>query len=185
MQQWNDIYLIKQVLGGNDRAFAELLDRYQTKVFNFVRYTLRDEEDAYEVTQDTFVKAYRALDTFRNEAKFSTWLLRIAYFNCMTLLRKKKPAMVDIADHNNHLHENNIQRDTELKDMKQVLASAMSQLTEDEQAMITMFYYNELSIKEICDITGETDSKVKTSLHRTRKKLLKTLNQLGIEEWVL
>lgn len=185
MQYRDDIYLIEQILEGNDRAFPELLDRYQTKVYNFVLYTLRDKEDAHEVTQDTFVKAYRSLHTFRNEAKFSTWLLRIAYFNCMTLLRRKKPILVDIVDHNGHLQGNNIHRETELKDMKMVLSVAMSQLTEEEQALITLFYYNELSIREICDISGESESKVKVTLHRSRKKLLKALHQLGIEEWVL
>lgn len=180
-----DTDLIKDILGGDSRAFGELVDRYQSKVYNFVLYTLRHQDDADEVTQDTFVKAYRALNTFRNEAKFSTWLLRIAYYTCLTRLRKVRVNHVDIAAHGFDLDGgNNISQELNLADMKTILATAMGQLSQDEQMIVTLYYYNEQSVKEIVEITGQTESNIKVGLHRCRKKLLKILNQMGIKEWV-
>ena len=184
MHQPDDTYLIQQVLQGETHAFGVLVDRYQSKVFNFVLYTLRDREEAHEVVQATFVKVHRSLNTFRNESKFSTWLLKIAYFTCMTRLRKSKPDMVGIEKGVDH-HANNVAEHTNQRDMKVILSQALTHLSEEEQGIVTLFYYNEQSIKEICEITKKTESNIKIILHRSRKKLLQALNKMGITEWVL
>lgn len=185
MHNGEDTDLINDILGGDSRAFGGLVDRYQSRVYNFVVYTLRNQEDADEVTQDTFLKAYKGLSSFRGDSKFSTWLLRIAYNTCMTRLRKVTPSMVDIvATGIDPDGGNNILEQSDLEDMRSVLARAMALLNQSDQALVTLFYYNEQSIKEICEITGESESKIKVDLHRCRKKLLKILNQMGIAEWV-
>ncbi|MEQ8470301.1 MAG: RNA polymerase sigma factor [Marinoscillum sp.] len=185
MHNREDTDLINDILGGDSRAFADLVDKYQRRVYNFVVYTLRNQEDADEVAQDTFVKAYKGLSTFRGDSKFSTWLLRIAYNTCMTRLRKVKPGMVDLVASGIDLDGgNNILEQSDLEDMRSVLARAMAQLNQGDQALVTLYYYNEQSIKEICEITSESESKIKVDLHRCRKKLLKILNQMGIKEWV-
>ena len=183
MHQTDDTYLIEQILAGNNRAFGDLVDKYQVRVFNFVLNILRNEEDAYEVVQDTFLKVHKSLNTFRNESKLSTWMLRIAYFACMTRLRKVKPNLVDIDNHSGHLNGNNVNEQSELNDMRSVLTKAMDQLSDDEKGIVTLFYYNEQSVKEICEISGLTDSNVKIILHRSRKKLNQVLLKMGITEW--
>ena len=183
MHQTDDTYLIEQILAGNNRAFGDLVDKYQVRVFNFVLNILRNEEDAYEVVQDTFLKVHKSLNTFRNESKWSTWMLRIAYYACLTRLRKVKPNLVDIDNHSGHLNENNVNEQSELNDMRSVLTKAMDQLSDDEKGIVTLFYYNEQSVKEICEISGLTDSNVKIILHRSRKKLNQVLLKMGITEW--
>ena len=183
MHQTDDTYLIEQILAGNNRAFGDLVDKYQVRVFNFVLNILRNEEDAYEVVQDTFLKVHKSLNTFRNESKLSTWMLRIAYYACLTRLRKVKPNLVDIDNHSGHLNENNVNEQSELNDMRSVLTKAMDQLSDDEKGIVTLFYYNEQSVKEICEISGLTDSNVKIILHRSRKKLNQALLKMGITEW--
>lgn len=184
MHQPDDLYIIEQILAGNHRAFGELVDKYQVQVYNFVLKILRQEEEAHEVTQDTFMKVFRSLSTFRNESKLSTWMLRIAYYACMTRLRRIKPTMVDIDNHSGQLEDNNVLDQMELSDMRTVLDQAMLGLSDDEKGVVTLFYYNEQSIKEIMEITGLTDSNVKIILHRSRKKLNKELTRMGITEWV-
>lgn len=183
MQQHDDTYLIEQILAGKNRAFGDLVDRYQVRVYNFVLNILRHEEEAHEVTQDTFLKVHRSLSTFRQESKLSTWMLRIAYFACMTRLRKVKPDLVDIDKHSGYLESNNVSDQTEIGDMRAVLAQAMTKLSHEEKGVVTLYYYNEQSIKEIVKITGLTDSNVKVILHRSRKKLNKVLSNMGITEW--
>ncbi|XOV93555.1 MAG: RNA polymerase sigma factor [Bacteroidota bacterium] len=182
----DDIYLIKQILAGDSQGYAELLDRYQTRVYNFVLYMLRSKEEAEEVVQDTFVNAFKSLRNFRQEAKFSTWLLRIAYNNSLTRLRKKRLTLVDI-DSNDSFSQiekiNNISDQSDQQDIQVLLSIALNALSEDEKAVVSLFYYNELSIQEICDITGKKSSNVKIILHRSRQKMLEKLNVLGIKEW--
>ncbi|WP_258100024.1 RNA polymerase sigma factor [Marinoscillum pacificum] len=184
MHQTEDTYLIEQILAGNTRAFGDLVDQYQVRVYNFVLNILRNEEDAHEVVQDTFLKVYKSLNTFRGESKLSTWMLRIAYFACMTRLRKVKPVLVDIENHSSSFEGNNVHDQAELGDMRSVLAQALEGLTEDEKGIVTLYYYNDQSIKEICEIMGLKDSNVKIILHRSRKKMSEVLRKVGITEWV-
>ncbi len=178
-----DTYYIKQILDGDSHGYAELLDRYQTRVYNFVLYIMRHKEEAEEVVQDTFVNAFRSLKSFRQEAKFSTWILRIAYNNCLTRLRKKQLSLVEMDGHAMQLPGmNNINEETDRQDMHELLSCAMNVLSEDEQVIVTLFYYNEQSIQEIGDITGKSASNIKIILHRSRQKMLKRLQSNGVKE---
>ncbi|CAN0099023.1 unnamed protein product [Chrysoparadoxa australica] len=181
-----DVYLIKQILAGDSHGYAELLDRYQRRVYNFVLNIMRNREETEEVVQDTFVKAFGSLNSFRYESKFSTWILRIAYNNSLTRLRKKQLVMTDIDSANGSFDMsgiNNISDQTDQQDIRELLSIALEALSEDEKAIVTLFYYNEQSIQEICDITGKKLSNVKIVLHRSRQKMLKKLNVIGIKEW--
>lgn len=184
MHQTEETYLIEQILAGDNRAFGELVDNYQVRVYNFVFNIIHHEEDAHEVVQDTFMKVYKSLSTFRGDSKLSTWILRIAYFACMTRLRKVKPVLVNIDNHNSTFEGNNVTEHAELSDMRSVLAKALEDLSDNEKGIVTLYYYNEQSIKEICDITGLKDSNVKVILHRSRKKMNKFLRKIGVTDWV-
>lgn len=182
----DDLYLIKRILAGDSSGYAELLDKYQTRVYNFVLNIMHNKEEAEEVVQDTFIKVFKSLGSFRHESKFSTWILRIAYNNSLTLLRKKKLSMVDIDSSSQFLQierVNNIKDQIDQRDIRALLSMAMKVLSQDEKAIVTLFYYNELSIQEICDITGKKVSNVKIVLHRSRQKMLEKLNLMGIKEW--
>ncbi|HJS55905.1 MAG TPA: sigma-70 family RNA polymerase sigma factor, partial [Chitinophagaceae bacterium] len=85
-----DNEIISRVLQGEQNAYAELVNRYQNYVFTLILRMIKSREDAEEVAQDVFVKAYRSLADFRGESKFSTWLYTITNTTCITFLRKKK-----------------------------------------------------------------------------------------------
>ena len=179
--------LIERILDGEWRNYAILVDKYEAKVFNYVNYLMNNREDAEEMVQDTFVKAYRSLSQFRGEASFSTWLIRIAHRNCLTHFRKKVPKKVSLDNLSNRSTgtQDAPTKDLQLDDRQQVLNRALANLKPDERSVVTLFYYQELSLQEICDVTDLTMSNIKILLHRSRKKLLDILNEMGVKQSTL
>src|ERR1700754_4756487 len=94
----SDIELIQQTLSGNQSAYADLVKRHQRFVFTLALRFAKNREDAEEITQDCFVKAYRSLTSFQRQSKFSTWLYSIVYTTAMTSLRKKRIDTVSVDD---------------------------------------------------------------------------------------
>ena len=181
--------LIDRILQqGEWRNFAILVDKYEAKVFNYVNYLMNSREDAEEMVQDTFVKAYRSLSQFRGEASFSTWLIRIAHRNCLTHFRKKVPKKVtldNVVDSTSANLSTSPSQNLNLEDRRNILNRALQQLKPDERSVVTLFYYQELSLQEICDVTELTLSNVKILLHRSRKKLLEILSDMGVKQSTL
>ncbi len=180
--------LIDRILNGDWRNFAILVDKYEAKVFNYVNYLMNNREDAEEMVQDTFIKAYRSLSQFRGDASFSTWLIRIAHRNCLTHFRKKVPAKVSLDNVTCSSTGNMVNSPTKhlhVDDRQQVLNRALAKLKPDKRSAVTLFYYQELSLQEICDVTDLTLSNVKILLHRSRKKLLEILKEMGVKQSTL
>src|ERR1700760_2679279 len=96
----SDIELIEQTLSGNQAAYADLVKRHQRFVFTLAMRFVKSREDAEEIAQDCFIKAYRSLSSFQGGSKFSTWLYSIVYTTAMTFLRKKRLATDSIDDEN-------------------------------------------------------------------------------------
>src|SRR6201985_177235 len=99
----SDIDLIEQTLAGNQSAYADLVKRHQRYVFTLALRFAKNREDAEEIAQDCFVKAYRALASFNGESKFSTWLYSIVYTTAMTHLRKKRVDTTSIDDEGTYI----------------------------------------------------------------------------------
>ena len=179
--------LIERILNGEWRNFAILADKYEAKVFGYVHYLVGNREDAEEIVQDSFVKAYHSLSKFRGDAAFSTWVMRIAHYGALTRLRLKVPQKVSLekAEESREAVTDNPSRNLDLEDRDIILNKALNQLKEDERSVITLFYFHESSIREVCDITGFTESNVKILLHRSRKKLLGILKSMGIKQSTL
>src|SRR5260221_8726976 len=103
----SDIELIQQTLAGNQAAFADLVKRHQRFVFTLALRFAKSREDAEEIAQDCFVKAYRSLSSFQRQSKFSTWLYSIVYTTAMTFLRKKRIDTFSIDDENHYIQIEN------------------------------------------------------------------------------
>src|SRR5215216_42123 len=99
----SDIELIQQTLGGNQSAYADLVKRHQRFVFTLALRFSKNREDAEEIAQDCFVKAYRSLASFQQQSKFSTWLYSIVYTTAMTALRKKRIETLSIHDEDSNI----------------------------------------------------------------------------------
>jgi RNA polymerase sigma factor (sigma-70 family) len=171
-----DTEIISRVLQGEQALYAQLVKRYQNFVFTIaLRYT-PNREDAEEIAQDVFVKAYRSLADFRGESKFSTWLYTIVTTTCITFLRKKKipihsldnEQVFEVADSQNSAFRANL---VEQKSKVQVIHEAMKLLSVDDARIITLFYQAEQSLEEIGRIIGVDPNTAKVKLHRARQRL--------------
>jgi RNA polymerase sigma-70 factor (ECF subfamily) len=175
MIQPDDNQLIQKVLEGNTATYTVIVDRYKDLVYSVVLKIVKNHEEAEETAQDTFLKAYHALSSFKREAKFSTWLFRIAYNTAISKTRRKQLTTTAIDDRmienysTDEIKENLGQLDME--DQVKVLHKAIQMLGNEDQLLINLFYRNRQSVDEIASITGLTDANVKVKLHRIRKKL--------------
>lgn len=172
----NDNELISQVLGGNTQAYAVLVERYQNYVFTLCLRMVKSREDAEEIAQDVFVKAFRFLSNFRGDAKFTTWMYTIVNNTCITFLRKKKQAIVSLDDEGVFTTADNIDSGVsantiEKKSRTAMVNEAIAMLNPDDAAIITLFYKNEQSLEEIAQILELEVNTAKVRLHRARTRL--------------
>ena len=179
--------LIKSVLQGNQRDYSELVKRYQNFVFTIVlRYT-ESREDAEEISQDVFVKAYRSLADFRGESKFSTWLYTITTTTCITFLRKKKLDVQSLDNERIFAVADNIDsgiraNQVEQKSKVNMVNQAIGLLSPDDAQIITLFYKGEQSLEEIATIMGMETNTIKVRLHRARTRLKEKMEKHYAEE---
>lgn len=177
-----DETLIQQALAGRQAAFATLVTRYERYVFTLVYRLVKNREDAHEVAQDAFLRAFRYLADFRGEARFSTWLYKIAYSTALNFLRKQNPDILSLDDETKpvKLTDSNSPDASyalEVEDRNAALQQAIAQLSSDDAAIITLFYLYEHTLEEICQITSLTMTNAKTKLCRARQRLKYIMEQ--------
>ncbi len=184
----SDIELIEQTLGGNQAAYADLVRRHQRFVFTLAMRFSKNRENAEEIAQDCFIKAYRSLSAFQRQSKFSTWLYSIVYTTSMTFLRKKRVDTDSIDDENTYIQfenqasgfDNNL---AENKSRSYYLNLAIGQLLPDDAAIITLFYMGEQSLEEIGRTMDMEANTVKVKLFRARQRLKEKL-ELSLKDEV-
>ena len=172
----NDNEFISKVLSGDQQAYAGLVNRYQNYVFTLALRFTKNREDAEEVSQDIFIKAYRALADFRGASKFSTWLYTIVNTTCITFLRKKRlevhsldnEKVFEVADNQDSGMRANL---VEQKSRLAMVNNAIKMLSTDDAEVITLFYKGEQTLEEIAQILGIEANTVKVRLHRARTRL--------------
>ncbi|CAL65511.1 RNA polymerase sigma factor [Christiangramia forsetii] len=174
-----DQYLIEKVLNGDTNAFGELVDRYQNFVFTIAIRILKVTEEAEEVAQDSFIKAYDSLSSFRGDSKFSTWLYRIVYHKSLDRIKmNKRHRTYEINEEVTEDTLNHIENGLEFMlsaERTQIIKNCISQLPETEAAIISLYYLEEQSVKEIVKVTDLTEDNIKIKLYRSRKKLFSLL----------
>jgi RNA polymerase sigma factor (sigma-70 family) len=178
----SDIELIEQTLAGNQAAYADLVKRHQRFVFTLALRFAKGREDAEEIAQDCFIKAYRSLSSFQKQSKFSTWLYSIVYTTAMTFLRKKRVDTTSIDDEETYTQieskpsgydEHNVEN----KSRSYYINQAIAQLLPDDGTIITMFYKGEQSLEEIAQVLGIEANTVKVKLFRARQRLKEKLER--------
>ena len=184
-RQQDNIY-INKVLEGDRNAFAYLVEKYKTMVYSLALRLMKDREEAEEISQDAFIKAYQSLASFRGKAKFSSWLYRIVYNTAISKLRQQPAGRVsldesDIAD---TLYIESKQNYDTLSagERKKYLEKALDSLDMDEKMLIILYYYEERDLDEIATIAGLTKTNTKVKLFRARKKMLVVLQSYLKEE---
>jgi RNA polymerase sigma-70 factor (ECF subfamily) len=186
MNKTDDIYYIDAIKKGNVQAFSFLVEKYQKLVYTLALKLMKKPEEAEEIAQDTFVKAFQKLDTYEGKSKFSTWLYSITYNACISELRKRRIEFRSLDDRQisdqdeQKMHD--YYRETRKEDQEKYLTLALERLPEDDQVLVTLYYYENQSMDEISQITGLTVSNIKVKIHRARKKMYELLHEMLKEE---
>ena len=175
MENPDEIIYIKRILDGETNLFSLFLERYSRTIHGLIVRIIPSNEDAEELTQDTFLKAFRKLDTFKGDCSFSTWLFRIAYNTAVSATRKKKiifPFIDETMLENvsEELMDTVFEEDDNEYRLKR-LEEAITVLNVEEKTLITLYYTDGKSIAEIAGLLEQTTDNVKIKLFRVRKKI--------------
>ena len=162
--EYDEAHIIQDVLEGKTSRYEYFLDKYGQQVFTLIVRIVASQEDAEELTQDTFLKAFRHLSSFKAESNFSTWIYRIAYNTAISAVRKKKYDLFDmddtlLANISDEQIDDTLNDESEEQIAK--LNKAMKKLDADERAVITLFYMEDKPVSEIALILGMTESNTK------------------------
>ena len=175
MDELNDQHYINLIIEGDTHAFAVLVDRYKNLVFTLSFKMLQNREEAEEASQDAFIKVYRSLPKFKSESKFSTWLYKITYNTCLDRLRSKKRTtqIVSVDDFGEKEVRTliNVLDTIEERERKQMIQNCLNLLPGEDSFLLTLYYFQENSLKEISKIMGINENNLKIKLFRSRIKL--------------
>ncbi len=167
---------IEKTLRGDTQAFSVLVDRYKHMVFTLALRIVKNNEDAEEVAQDTFVKMYKQLPQFKGDAKFSTWLYKIAYYGSLDVLKKqKRNRETSSIESFKEAYSREEGEALELQDRQKLVKEAIQKLHGEDALVITLFYFEECSLEEISKIMNLSVNTLKVRLFRSRKKLSEIL----------
>ena len=192
MSDSTDKELIAAVLDGDASSFEPLVARYQPRVFATARRYARREDEVADIVQEIFIKAYQKLSTYRAEAPFEHWLMRMAVRTCYDFLRKhqrnREYNVTEISDEENDWLENvgddGPERETDQAAAKALVERLLEGLSPDFRLVITLLEIEEKSVKEIADLTGWSVSLVKVRAYRARNQMRKMLVRIAPEKYL-
>ncbi|MCK0110195.1 sigma-70 family RNA polymerase sigma factor [Flavobacteriaceae bacterium S0825] len=177
----NDQVYIEAILKGDTNAFTVLVDRYKDLVYTLTLRMMKHTEEAEEAAQDTFIKAYKSLNKFKGDSKFSTWVYRVAYNTCLDRLKKNKRQQytVEINEYTEHQVKtlDNALDQIEAKEKEEAIQECLALLPSEDSFLLTLYYFEELSLEEIGKIVSLKPNNVKVKLFRSRKKLATILKR--------
>lgn len=165
--------IVAAILKGETSLYDTVVQLYSPKIMSVVLGVIGNKEDAEEVSQDVFVKAYFSLNKFRGDCSLSTWLFRIAYNMSVSKIRHKKREFISLDVINDRLKDESglPGEENQKENLLKLLEAAVNELDSAERFLILLFYNQEKSIKEIALITGLSESNIKIKLHRLKKRL--------------
>lgn len=188
MKHLSDIEIIDSVKRGNVSDYSLLVNRYKDRAFSLLRRLLKNEMDAEEALQDSFLKAYNGLKEFRHDAQFSTWFYRIVYNTGLTIIAsKKRQVELEMASIDEEFelgnYDNEIYSTTE--NVNQYVLKMVDKLPVRNALVIILFYLDGLSMSEVSQVMGISLVNVKVLLHRSRNALKDLLLKHNFHEEVL
>ena len=159
--------------------YASIIDQYKDLAYSIAFKITKNEQDSEEIVQDSFIKAFQNLHKFRNDSKFSTWFYRIVFNTAISATRKNRLQTTGINKElidNREKVDSNVIQNLNQQDRKRIIKKGMDKLDALDFTVITLFYYQTKSLKEIAVITGNDRNYLKVILQRARRKLLNALN---------
>lgn len=193
-KRWNassqlaEAELIRQAIAGSQAAYAALVRRYDRMVYGLAIQMLGNREDALEVTQDAFLKAFRFLASYRGESRFSTWLYRIARTSAINYLRRARRETINLDAPGSPVRTMFTDQQNGFDQLigaerSELLLKAFDLLLPDDGTVLRLFYLQEQSLEEVCEIMGWTMSNAKSRLCRARQRLRSVLVEHFSEEF--
>jgi len=179
MNKEEELLTIKKIKSGEEHLYKSLVEKHSSSVFNLIKGVVSSKEDAEEIAQDVFVKAFFSLINFRGDCSFSTWLYRIAYNMSISKTRRKKREFISIDANFIQIISDDTsltERKNEREEMFNMIHNGLDKMDSKDKFLIISYYMNEKSIKDLMEITGLSESNVKVRLHRSRKKLSQLIN---------
>jgi RNA polymerase sigma-70 factor, ECF subfamily len=174
----DDLYL-RLVLEGDASKFSYFVDKYKGMAFSIAYRIVNNREDAEEIVQDAFLKAFRSLGKFRGGSKFSTWFYRIVVNTSLTRVRSTAPEPTSLDENDaGDLPVENVEstyRNLDLSEQKALINEVLDELSMEDRLLLTLYYLNENSIEEIEEITGIVRDNVKMKLYRARNRFYKVM----------
>ncbi len=172
---------IKAILAGDSREFSVLVDAHKNIVFTVALRMLKNREEAEEVSQDTFIKVYKSLNRFKGDSKLSTWIYRIAYNTCLDRLKKSKKDLKNISmdeiEGFEIEHVDNALEQIASSERSDLIKNCIGKLSPKDAAILTLFYFEEKSLKELGKILNKNENSIKVGLFRARGRLANILKQ--------
>lgn len=189
MTRNDELNIINKILAGDSSSFEVLIKENQSSVYNLALKMTRNEQDALDISQEAFIKAYINLASFRGDSKFSGWLYRLTYNLCLDFLRKQKKNPISSITYLNEYGEN---EDTDIPDIRyspetrlekeelwQSIADAVELLPNEQRQIFVMREYSGMSYENIAEYLTINVGTVKSRLSRARKKIVKYLSDSG------
>jgi RNA polymerase sigma-70 factor (ECF subfamily) len=170
------------VRDGDTGAFIHIVRRYRKMLFTIIHKIVRNRVEAEDIMQEVFIRVFKSLDTFREEAVFSTWLYRIAYNTTVSEIRKARGIVVPLDDKAGSTVYEEITDDADERMNREeqlcCLETVLSKLPANDAMLVSLYYMNNLPVEEVGKIAGISTSNVKVRLFRIRKYMNVEINKL-------
>lgn len=172
---------VREALAGHQEAFARLVESYQTAVYNLAYRMLGNVGDAEDAAQETFLRAYSRLRSYDPAHKFSSWLLAITAHHCIDRLRRRRWTISweDISLGRKFSTGRDPEREVERKEEREEIRRLLECLPPDYRLVVILYYWNDLSCRQIGEVMGLGEGAVKSRLHRARRMLAQGLREEG------
>ncbi len=175
-----ELALVQATLRGDQSAFQRIVELYQGPVYNLAYRMLNNAQDAEDAAQEIFLRVYTKLTMYDQGRKFSTWLFSVASNHCIDRLRRRRPIVpLDDLAFGLPSKEDGPERYALRSELKDVVQEALNTLPDHYRLVAILRYWNDLSYNEIVEVTGLSESAVKTRLHRARKMVADALEAQG------
>jgi RNA polymerase sigma factor (sigma-70 family) len=188
MDYKGDTYYIEQILSGNVNAFSHIVDRHKNKAYNLAFRICGNNEEAEELAQDSFIKAYKSLKSFKMKSSFATWLYRIVYNTTISHVRLKKKGVLSLedfpADATDFIGSNTSEEEADKEYRNALVNFALQKINDDERALISLYYYEDMSTDEISEVTGISKSNIKVRLFRARQKMQTIIEKVEKKKFI-
>ena len=185
MKNLSDIEIIESVKRGNQADFALLVERYKNKAFSMLKRLLKNQMDAEEALQDSFLKAFNSLNSFKGESKFSTWFYRIVYNTAITILnakkRKTEKEMISI-DEEFEIESYDNEIYSKAENVNNYVIQMVEKLPPRNALIIILYYIDDMSLHEISQVMGMSLVNAKVMLHRSRTALKDLVVKHNLQE---